>query len=132
MQSYSFHTVLLVGNCSKSCYLYWLIKGGLTKECGILISPHFVLIKNAELKVLQLTIKYTHSIKTHFKCGESFAKTLRRVCAIFGQQNASNASTVQRLIEKFERIEAVVNIKKTPICRRSRQSTETIAVGLQV
>lgn len=41
-------------------------------------------------------------VKTHYKSGESFAETVRRLRAIFGRNNAPNESTVRRLINKFE------------------------------
>ena len=41
-------------------------------------------------------------VKTHYKYGESYAETARKVHGIFGRRNAPNQSTVQRLIKKFE------------------------------
>jgi len=41
-------------------------------------------------------------VKTHYKYGESYTETIRKVRGIFGRRNAKYQSTVQRMIKNFE------------------------------
>lgn len=66
-------------------------------------------------------------VKTHYKYGECYAETVRRLRGIFGRQNAPNMSTVQRLIQKFEGTGSTVN-RKVAVRRRTTRSLENIAV----
>lgn len=65
-------------------------------------------------------------VKTHYKSGESFAETVRRLRAIFGRNNAPNESTVRRLINKFETKFTLMD-EKTTVRRRPCRSLENIA-----
>ena len=69
-------------------------------------------------------------VKTHFKYGECYAETVRKLRKIFGRQNAPNQSTVQRLIKKFEETGSIVDIK-SPGRARARRSLENIAAVRQ-
>jgi len=40
-------------------------------------------------------------LKTHYKYGEMYAETFRKVRGIFGRRNVLCQSTVQRIIKKF-------------------------------
>lgn len=64
-------------------------------------------------------------VKTHYKNGENYAETVRRLRAIFGRNNAPNESTVRRLIKKFETKFTLLN-EKTPVHRRVGRSIENI------
>ncbi|PSN35500.1 hypothetical protein C0J52_25378 [Blattella germanica] len=50
-------------------------------------------------------------LKVHYKYGECYAETVRRLNEIFGNRNAPNVSTVHRLVKKFEDTESTVKIK---------------------
>lgn len=65
-------------------------------------------------------------VKTHYKNGESFAETVRRLRAIFGCNNAPNESTVRRLIQKFQTKFKLMD-EKTTVRRRPCRSIENIA-----
>ncbi|KAK4875603.1 hypothetical protein RN001_012025 [Aquatica leii] len=41
-------------------------------------------------------------VKTYYRCGESFSKTVRQLRQVFDRNYAPNESTVKRLITKFE------------------------------
>jgi transposase len=69
-------------------------------------------------------------VKTHYKHGECYAETVRKLPGIFGRQNAPNQSTVQRLVKKFEETGSIVDIK-SPGRARARRSLENIAVVRQ-
>lgn len=51
-------------------------------------------------------------VKVHYKYRESFAETVRKLHAIFGQDNAPNESSVQRLISKFKGTGSVLDLKR--------------------
>ena len=56
-------------------------------------------------------------VKTHYKNGESFAKTVRQLCQVLGRNNA----TVRRLITKFESKFTLMD-QKIIVCRRPCRS----------
>jgi DNA-binding IclR family transcriptional regulator len=65
-------------------------------------------------------------VKTHYKYGESYAETVRKIRGIFGRRNAPNQSTVQRLIKKFEETGSIMN-SKLRVRHRTGRSLENIA-----
>jgi hypothetical protein len=69
-------------------------------------------------------------VKTHYKFGECYAETVRKLRGIYGRQNAPNQSTVQRLIKKFEETGSIVDIR-SPGRAHARRSLENIAVVRQ-
>lgn len=66
-------------------------------------------------------------VKTHYRNGESYAETVRRLRRIFGRNNAPTASTVLRLIKKFEETGSVATIK-TPGRDRTVRTEQNIAL----
>jgi hypothetical protein len=67
-------------------------------------------------------------VKTHYKFGESYAKTVRKVRAIFGRRNAPYQSTVQRMIKKFEETGSIMDsTSKLPVRHRTGWSLDNIA-----
>lgn len=69
-------------------------------------------------------------LKTHYKYGECYAETVRKVRGIFGRQISLNQSTVKRLIEKFEETGSLLDIKP-PGRPREGRSIENIAAVRQ-
>jgi transposase len=65
-------------------------------------------------------------VKTHYKCGESYGETVRKIRGIFGRRNATNQSTVQRIINKFEETGSIMN-SKLPVRHRTGRSLENIS-----
>jgi DNA-binding IclR family transcriptional regulator len=65
-------------------------------------------------------------VKTHYKYGESYAETVRKIRGIFGRRTAPNQSTVQRVIKKFEETGSIMN-SKLPVRHRTGRSLENIA-----
>ena len=65
-------------------------------------------------------------VKTHYKYGESYVETARKVRGIFGRQNEPNKSTVQRLIKKFEETGSIMD-SKSPMRHRVGRSLDNIA-----
>ena len=63
-------------------------------------------------------------VKTHYKYGESYAETFRKIRGIFGRRNAPNQSTVQRIIKKFEETGSIMN-SKTHAHARAHTHTHT-------
>ena len=51
-------------------------------------------------------------LKTHYRTGECYAETVRRFRGIFGRNNAPTASTVLRLIKKFEETGSIETIPR--------------------
>ena len=62
----------------------------------------------------------------HYKYGESYAETVRKIRGIFGRRNAPNQSTVQRIIKKFEETGSIMN-SKLPVHHHTGRSLENIA-----
>lgn len=65
-------------------------------------------------------------VKIHYKCGEHFATTVRRVRAVFGRNGAPSRTAIVNLITKFEQSGQVINVKM-PVRRRRVRSAENIA-----
>lgn len=66
-------------------------------------------------------------IKIHYKYGENFAVTFRRTKALFGRRVAPSRPAIVKLVEKFELLGQVSDVKKRTRARRSR-TDENIAV----
>lgn len=66
-------------------------------------------------------------VKTHYKNGECYAETVRRLRAILGRNRAPTASTVLRLIKKFESTGSVGTVK-SPGRNRIVRTEQNIAV----
>lgn len=65
-------------------------------------------------------------LKTHYKTGECFAETMRKLRTHFGRHNVPPRSTVKELIKKFEHTYSLKD--NTPCVRqRSRRSVQNIA-----
>jgi len=64
-------------------------------------------------------------VKKHYKYGESYAETVRKVHGIFGRRNAPNQSTVQRMIKKFEETVSIMD-SKLPVRHRTGRSLDNI------
>lgn len=67
-------------------------------------------------------------LKTHYKYGEYYAETVRKLRAIFGRDNAPKDTTVRRLVIKFEESGSVGDIKTPVRCRTSRSAENIAAV----
>jgi transposase len=65
-------------------------------------------------------------VKTHYKYGESYAETVRKIRGIFGRRNAPYQSTVQRMIKKFEETGLIMD-SKLPVRHRTGRSLDNIA-----
>jgi hypothetical protein len=65
-------------------------------------------------------------VKTHYKYGESYAETVRKVRGIFDRRNAPYQSTVQRMIKKFEETGSITD-SKLPVRYRTVRSVDNIA-----
>ena len=65
-------------------------------------------------------------VKTHYKYGESYVETVRKVCGIFGRRNAPYQSTVKRMIKKFEETGLIMD-NKLPTHHRTSWSLNNIA-----
>lgn len=65
-------------------------------------------------------------VKTHYKNGESYAETARKLRVIFGREGAPNVSTIRRVINKFEETGSIMD-GKSPVRRRTGRSLENIA-----
>jgi hypothetical protein len=50
-------------------------------------------------------------VKTHYKYGESYAETVRKLRGIFGRRNAPYQSTVKRMIKKSEETGSIMDSK---------------------
>jgi len=66
-------------------------------------------------------------VKTHYKNGECYAETVRKLRAIFGRGNAPTATTVSRLVQKFEESGSVAT-RKSPGRNRNVRTQQNIAV----
>lgn len=66
-------------------------------------------------------------VKTHYKNGECYAETARKLRAIFGRDNAPTATTVSRLVQKFEESGSVAT-RKSPGRNRNVRTQQNIAV----
>lgn len=64
-------------------------------------------------------------VKTHYKNGENFTQTIRRLREHFGRHNRPSRTGVQNLIKKFEETGSVKNLE-TPVRLRSARSVENI------
>ena len=65
-------------------------------------------------------------VKIHYKNGEHIANTIRKVRTVFGHHQAPSRTAIVKLIDKFERLGQVSDVK-TPTRTRSARSTENIA-----
>jgi hypothetical protein len=65
-------------------------------------------------------------VKTHYKYGESYAETVRKVRGIFDLRNAPYQSTVQRMMNKFEETRSITD-SKLPVRHRTGRSLDNIA-----
>ena len=59
-------------------------------------------------------------VKMHYKHGECFAVTTRKLRSLFGRRNVPDESTIRRLIQKFEKTGSVLDIKHSVRCRPVR------------
>jgi hypothetical protein len=62
-------------------------------------------------------------VKTHYKYGESYAETVRKVRGIFGQRNAPYQSTVK----KFQETGLIMD-SKLPVHHRTGQSLDIVVI----
>ncbi|CAK1590754.1 unnamed protein product [Parnassius mnemosyne] len=65
-------------------------------------------------------------VKTHYKNGESYAETARKLRQIFSRESAPNVSTIQRVVKKFEETGSIMD-NKNPLRQRTGRSLENIA-----
>ena len=65
-------------------------------------------------------------VKTHYKYGESYAETVRKIHGIFGRWNAPYQSTVRRMIKKLEETGLIMD-SKLPVRHRIGRSLDKIA-----
>lgn len=68
-------------------------------------------------------------VKTHYKYGESFVETVRKLRGTFGRRNAPREATVRRLVQKFEQTGSVVDNKRIGRPRTSRSAENIAAVS---
>jgi len=66
-------------------------------------------------------------IKTHYRHGECVAVTVRKLRTILGYREAPTATTITRLVSKFEETGLTAKIK-SPERKRSQRTNENIAV----
>ena len=66
-------------------------------------------------------------IKIYYRNSASVASTLRTLRPIYGRNNHSSRSTIERLVEKFKSTGTIQNVG-VPVRRRSARSVENIAV----
>ena len=69
-------------------------------------------------------------IKIHYKNGENLAVTVRKTKAFLGRREAPCRTTIHKLMEKFELLGQVSDVKNKTRARRSR-TTENIAAVAQ-
>ena len=69
-------------------------------------------------------------IKIHYKNGENLAVTVRKTKAFLGRREAPCRTAIQKLVEKFELLGQVSDVKNKTRARRSR-TTENIAAVAQ-
>lgn len=69
-------------------------------------------------------------VKIHYKNGENFSKTVRKVRASFGRYDAPARSTIVDLINKFEHLGQVTDVK-TPTRARSARSAKNISAAVE-
>ena len=65
-------------------------------------------------------------VNTHYKYGESYAETVRKVRGIFGRRNAPYQSTVKRMIKKFKETGSIMD-SKLPVRHRTGRSLDNFA-----
>jgi hypothetical protein len=65
-------------------------------------------------------------VKTHYKYGESYAETVRKLRGIFVQRNAPYQSTVKRMIKKSEETGSIMD-SKLPVRHCTGRSLDNIA-----
>ena len=66
-------------------------------------------------------------VKIHYKNGENFAVTVRKTKALLGRREAPSRPAIVKLVENFELLGQVSDVKNRNCVRRSR-TTENIAV----
>ncbi len=71
-------------------------------------------------------------VKIHYKNGENFAVTVRKTKALFGRREAPSRPTIVKLVEKFELLEQVSDVKNRNRVRRSRTTENILAVARSV
>ena len=64
-------------------------------------------------------------VKTHYKNGECYAETVRKLRTIFGRNNALTETTVMRLVKKFESLGSVATLK-SPGRSRTEQNIAVV------
>lgn len=65
-------------------------------------------------------------VKTHYKNGESYVETARKLRQIFSRESAPNVSTIRRVVKKFEETGSIMD-NKNPLRQRTGRSLENIA-----
>jgi len=71
-----------------------------------------------------------HIVKNYYQNCESGAETVRRLCVVFGRNEAPNKCTVLRLIKKIETTGSVATVK-SPGRNRTQRIAQQIAVVQQ-
>jgi hypothetical protein len=67
-------------------------------------------------------------VKTHYKYGERYAETVRKLRGIFGRRNAPYQSTVKRMLKKFEETCSIMD-SKLPVRHRTGRSLDNFAAA---
>ena len=67
-------------------------------------------------------------IKIYYRNSDTVASTLRALRPIYGRNNRSSRSTIERLVEKFEYTDTVENVR-VPVRQRSVRSVENLALA---
>lgn len=71
-------------------------------------------------------------VKIHYKNGENFAVTVRKTKALFGRREAPSRPAIVKLVEKFELLGQVSDVKNRNRVRRSRTTENIAAVARSV
>ena len=68
-------------------------------------------------------------VKIHYKSGENFAKTVRKIKSFLGRREAPSRPAIVKLVQNFEMLEQVSD-KENRICaRRARTPTNIASVA---
>ena len=108
-------------NTTKQTYFFGHILYQLLRLEDHLSFSHFVAIQRFSIEQRILIVK------THYKNGECYAETVRKLRAIFGRDNSPTATTVSRLVQKFEASGSVAT-RKSPGRNRNVRTQQNIAV----
>ena len=65
-------------------------------------------------------------METHYKYGDSYAETVRKLRGIFGRRNAPYQSTVKRMTRKSEETGSIMD-SKVPVRHRTGRSPDNFA-----